>query len=362
MRGVADWIRRAGIISWSLIGIGLLVYGVFRYVLGPIGVAFAPIAIALVVVYLLNPMVSAIERRGIRRGLGVAIIYLGFLAVVTVILSLLIPVIARQISGFIDELPNYIGKVTAEINEFAAKRGSEFRIEISSEEIFNAVQNNRETIISFLGGVRAVAANILHVVITVVLGAILSVYLLLDLPKIQRALKAAVPEHRRDDVVELVEKVGRAVGGFFRGQLLVATFVGVASAVGLTIIKLPFAVVIGLVVGIFNLVPLIGPFIGAIPAVFVGLLSGQPSRALWAMIVLLFVQQIDNHVISPNVIGRTVRLHPITVLLALLIGGTLAGIFGMLVVIPGVAAAKIIGQHFWARRAELAPAVAGGQK
>lgn len=357
-RGLAERIRRAGLVSWSLIGIALLIYGTWRYVLSPISVIFPPIAIALVIVYLLNPLVTRMERRGIRRGLAVAVIYVVFVAAVATALAFLIPVIARQIGGFIDELPRYISKLTTEVNEFAARRGSKFRINLSSEDILETIQANRETIVSLVGGVKSVASSILHVFITIVLGGILSIYLLLDLPKIQRGVRQAIPERRRDELLEVGEKVGRALGGFFRGQLLVALFVGIASAVGLTIVKLPFAIVIGLIAGIFNLVPLIGPFIGAIPAVFIGLLSGEPIRALYAVIVLLVVQQIDNHIISPNVMGRTVRLHPITVMLALLAGGTIAGIFGMLMVVPGVAAAKIVGQHFWHRRAELAPAIA----
>jgi hypothetical protein len=160
-----------------------------------------------------------------------------------------------------------------------------------------------------------------------------------------------LPERRRDEIIGLAEKIGGALGGFFRGQLLVALFVGIASAVGLTMVKIPFAAVVGLIAGVFNLVPLIGPFIGAIPAVILGLLSGDPIRALWGALVLLLVQQIDNHIISPNVMGRTVKLHPITVMLALLAAGSLFGLFGMLLIIPGIAAVKAVAQHLWGKRA-----------
>ena len=159
-----------------------------------------------------------------------------------------------------------------------------------------------------------------------------------------------LPEGRRDEITGLAEKIGGALGGFFRGQLLVATFVGVASAVGLTLVKVPFAAVVGLIAGVFNLVPLIGPFIGAIPAVILGLLSGEPIRALWGALVLLGVQQIDNHIISPNVMGRTVKLHPITVMLTLLAAGSMFGIFGMLIAIPTIAALKAVATHVWSKR------------
>lgn len=352
-RTVGERVLRVGVMSWALIGILLLLYIIVRYLISPLSVIFPPLAIALVVTYLLNPLVSKLERRGVRRGLSVLAIYTLFLAVVGVALAFLIPLIGRQLTGFIEEVPNYATRVVDSVNDFAADRGFEFRVQVTSDEIFQAVQDNREAIVRFLGGVRSVAGQILHIVITLVIALILSIYLLLDLPKIQRAVTKAIPVAQRDEVLGLLDRVGSALGGFFRGQLLVALFVGVASAVGLTLVKLPFAVLIGFLAGIFNLIPLIGPFLAAVPAVIVGVLSDDPMTALWAGVVLLVVQQIDNHIISPNVMGRTVRLHPITVMLALLAGGTIAGVLGMLVVIPGVAAAKIVAQYMWSRRHDL---------
>jgi len=347
---LADRLRNSGIIAWSLIGIALLAWGFFTFVVLPISVIFAPLAIALVVTYLLSPLVNLLVRRGVRRGLAVAVIYLLFLAVVSVVLALLIPVITRQVSDFIDAIPGYAQEIIDAINRFAARRNLDFRLDISAEQITQTITENRETIVSFLGGVRSVAGQILHILATIVIGIILSVYLLIDLPKIQRTVINAIPEPRREEIRGLLERVGGALGGFFRGQLFVAAFVGVASAIGLTLIKLPFAVLIGLIAGIFNLIPLIGPFLAAIPAAGVALLSDRPSRAIWALLVLLIVQQIDNHIISPNVMSRTVRLHPVTVMLALLIGATIAGILGMLVVIPLVAGAKIVLGYLWERR------------
>lgn len=346
-----DRIVRWGVFSLSLASIVGVAFAALRFLVWPLRVLFAPVALALVVVYLLNPLVSMLERRGVRRGLGVAIIFAGFVGILGLALALIVPIIARQVGGFVEKLPDYVQEATTDINEFAERRGLDFQIDLTSQQIRDAIVGNRDTIVGFIGGVRTVASGVIHALITIVIGVILSIYILLDLPKIQRGVSSLVPEGRREELAELAERVGGVLGAFFRGQLLVALFVGVASALGLTFIaKIPFAVVVGLIAGIFNLVPLIGPFIGAIPAVFLGLLSGDPKRALWAMLVLLAIQQIDNHVISPNVMGRTVRLHPITVMLALLAGGTIAGIFGMLLVIPAIASAKIIAQHLWEKR------------
>jgi predicted PurR-regulated permease PerM len=346
-----DRVIRWGLFSLALAAISGVVVSAFMFLVWPLRVVFPPVALALVVVYLLNPLVTLLERRGVKRGYGVLIIYLAFLAVVSVTLSLLIPVISHQISRFIAKLPSYVEQVTDNVNQFAARRRWNFRIKLTTKEVRDYISNNREAIIGVLGGVKSFAFGLIHVLITLIIGMILSIYILLDLPKIQAGIRSMLPEGRREEITGLAEKIGGALGGFFRGQLLVATFVGVASALGLTFFaKIPFAAVVGLIAGVFNLVPLIGPFIGAVPAVILGLLSGHPIRALYAAIVLLVVQQIDNHIISPNVMGRTVKLHPITVMLALLAAGSLFGIFGMLLIIPAIAAIKAVAQHLWSKR------------
>ena len=346
-----DRIVRWGLFCAALSAIVGVVVSAFVFLVWPLRVVFPPVALALVVVYMLNPLVGRLERSGVKRGLGVALIYVAFVAVVVTGMSLLVPIIARQITGFIDNLPTYVQDITREVNQFAERRGWDFRIDLSTQQIQTYVSENRETIIGVLGGVRSFAFGIIHVLITIVIGVILSIYILLDLPKIKKSIRSMLPEGRRDEFIGLAEKVGGALGGFFRGQLLVALFVGVASAVGLTIVGIPFAAVVGLIAGVFNLVPLIGPFIGAIPAVILALLSDQPADAWWAALVLLAVQQIDNHIISPNVMGRTVKLHPITVMLALLAAGSLFGIFGMLIIIPTIAAFKAVATHVWSKRA-----------
>jgi predicted PurR-regulated permease PerM len=345
-----DRIVRWGLFCLALSAIVAVILSAFVYLVLPFRVIFAPVALALVVVYMLNPLVTRLERRGIKRGLGVAIVYVAFVALVSLAMSLIVPIIARQITGFIDNLPGYVEHATKNINEFAEKRGSDFRIDLTTEKVRDYVVHNRAAIIGVLGGVKSFAFGLIHILITLIIGIVLSVYILLDLPKIQATVRSLLPEGRREELTELAERVSSVLGSFFRGQLLVALFVGVASAVGLTLVKVPFAAVVGLIAGVFNLVPLIGPFIGAIPAVILGLLSGEPIRALWGALVLLTVQQIDNHIISPNVMGRTVKLHPITVMLALLFAGSLFGIFGMLLIIPTIAALKMVGQYLWEKR------------
>jgi predicted PurR-regulated permease PerM len=313
----------------------------------------------LIVVFLLNPLVNRlVTRTPLRRVWATLVVYVVFVAVSTVILVNLIPLIAHQVSDLLDKLPAYVERGARDINRMLGKRGSSARIHLTSEEVVRFIESHRSAMVNFLGHVRAFGESLFRVVVTFLLAMVLSFYILVDLPKIRAALINALPPERREEVLDLGKRVSGAMAAFFRGQLLVALFVGSASALGLALVRLPFAVLVGMIAGIFNLVPLIGPFIGAVPAVFIGLLSGDPNKAWQSVLVLLVVQQIDNHVISPNVMGRTVRLHPITVMLALLAGGTLAGIGGMLIVVPGVAVTKIIAGYIWEHRGRFVAAAA----
>lgn len=323
----------------------------YRYALAPVSVIVAPVIVAVIIVYLLHPLVTWFQRFGIPRALSVTMVFSLFLVGMIWFFSWLVPAIVSQVSNFVDEAPELARRLIGEINDLAAARGLSWRLETSPQEIGDFFRDNRDQIIGFLGGLGNVAGQIVHIGVTLVIGIILSIYLLVDLPGMQERMRERIPVAYRDEASQLGHRISSAIGGFFRGQFLVALFVGVASALVLTWpVGLPFAVLVGLVAGIFNLIPLIGPFLATIPAIILGVTSDRPSKALYAVIALLVVQQIDNHIISPNVMGRTVSLHPITVMLGLLVGGTAAGIFGMLVTIPIIAIAKIVGLHMWARQ------------
>jgi predicted PurR-regulated permease PerM len=341
---------RIGIIAWCGIGVIILAYLMLRLMvyINPI---VPPLLIAVAVVYLLNPLVSALERRGVPRVAGAGIVYVLFLCIVALVISLLVPVVTRQVGQVIDHFPDYLTDAQATIGRLAARFGQEpdFRLDAEQVRDWLSAGENRQAVTRYLTGLRSVTNSVISGLIIIVLGPVMAFYLLVDLPRLRRGAMALIPPGRREEIKGLMDRIGQAVGGFFRGQLLVALFVGVASSIGLWAIGLPYWLLVGMVAGIFNLVPLVGPFIGGGLAVIIALVSGEPLKAVWAALVLLAVQQIDNHLISPNVMGRTVQLHPVVVMLALLVGASFAGLFGMLVVVPLVAMAKIIFLFIWSK-------------
>lgn len=349
--------------AWSAIGVLVLSFIIFRYVLYPIRIIFPPLVVALVLVYLLNPIVLRLQRRGMSRLLAALLTYFAFALVIGVGLRYLIPVLADQVREFAGSVPDLIDRAKLSSRRLAVELGLNLDTGVTLDS------ENQRQVLNFLGRLLSFTRGLFHVALILVLGPILAFYLLVDLPKIRRGLEAFVPARRRPEVEAVMRDLGRALGGFFRGQLLVALFVGLASSLALYIVGLPYWAVVGMIAGLFNLIPWVGPFIGAIPALFIaftthtageGLLRLRPGwpMALGAGIALITVQQMDNHIISPNVVARTVKLHPVTVMLGLLAGGTLLGLWGMLLAVPTIAAVKILALHAWDTRATWPPAVA----
>jgi predicted PurR-regulated permease PerM len=341
---------RIGIVAWCGIGVIILGYLMLRLMVyvNPI---VPPLLIAVAVVYLLNPLVSALERRGVPRVAGAGIVYVLFLCIVALLISLLVPLVARQVTEVVTHFPDYLTDAQAYVRRVAARFGQEPNFRLDAEQVreWLSAGENRQTVTRYLTGLRSVTTSVISGLIIFVIGPVMAFYLLVDLPQLERGAMALIPPGRRDEIRGLMDRIGQAVGGFFRGQLLVALFVGVASSIGLWLIGLPFWLLVGMVAGVFNLVPLVGPFIGGGLAVIIALLSGEPLKAVWAALVLLIVQQIDNHLISPNVMSRTVQVHPVVVMLALLVGASFAGLFGMLVIVPLVAVAKIVFLFMWSK-------------
>jgi predicted PurR-regulated permease PerM len=352
---------RWGLVSWSLIGVLILGYLLYRYALRPVRIVIAPLLVAMVVVYLLNPIVSRLTVRGIPRGLATILTYVVFLGVMAVGLRFLIPVIADQVSTFAKTVPDLLDKAQVSLTDTLRRLGAK---NLKTTELFKSLSPTGNAG-SFISRIFSLTQSVLHILVVWVLGMVLAAYLLIDLPKIQRGAMALLPQARRAEVKSILEQIGRALGAFFRGQLLVALFVGLASMLGLYIVGLPYWALVGAIAGLTNLIPLIGPFIGAVPAVFIafttnsseGLLHVHPGwpLAVGASVALLIVQQIDNHIISPNVVARTVKLHPVTVMLGLLVGGTLVGLPGMLLAVPTIASIKIVLLHYWDTRMQWPP-------
>lgn len=343
---MGDRIRRAGAVAWAVVGLAVLVVLV-GLVAWWLRVVFPPLIFAGAIVFLLNPVVTRLQRRGLPRVGGAAVAYLAIFGGLVAAGFLLSPLVADQADQLQDDWPQIRAGVERWVDDRAAA-SEEWAVELPSwAELQRQVESNDETLGEQIDRAREIGGRIFHVLLIVVLGPIIAFYLLVDLPHLRDVANSLVPERARPEVRLVGQRLNRAIGGFFRGQLLVALIVGVMVSTGLAVLDLPLWLIIGMIAGVFNIVPLIGPWIGAIPGVVVALTTRDVGTALWVVAIMAGAQQIDNHFITPQVMQRAVKLHPAAVMLALLAGGTVAGFGGLLLAVPLAAVVKILVGHLW---------------
>lgn len=370
-------LRRAGIAAWTLIGV-IVLAAVALWVLLKIRVVIPPLILALLIVYVLNPLVSRLERRGVRRAVGAVLVYVVVLGAVVALVIALAPFFSRQAQEFADDWPEFRRDAAHTLVGMAESANDSLALDIDTDQIFcllgvdetrDAAAPSAERCEILTRGVREgishqaetateIGFTLLEGVLVFVIAPLIALYLLVDLPKLQHDLLQLMPPRYRDEVADLAGKVGRILGSFFRGQLFLALIVGVLCAFGFWAVDLPFWLVVGVVVGILNLVPAFGGFLGAGFAFLVAALVGDPHIGLLAALVVLAVQLVHNRFLHPFVMHAGVNLHPVSVIVSILAGGAVAGLWGILLSVPAVAVAKLLLAHFWETRvmgAEVTP-------
>ncbi|MFL6203927.1 MAG: AI-2E family transporter [Acidimicrobiales bacterium] len=364
---MVERIRRAGTVCWAVCGVAAVI-ALVGFVAWIFRVIWPPLILAGAIVFLLNPVVTRLQARHLPRALGTGLSYAAVVGFTVLVVLLVAPLATDQYDELAGEWPDIRTDMEDQIDEWAAQTrepDSWFPVELpTSEELEdqffggnasdldgNGVVTDEERQEAFadqLDTARELLLRIFHVGIIFLIGPIIAFYLLVDLPHIRRVFRSLVPERARGDAMVLSRRLSTAIGGYFRGQLAVAFVVGAMASIGMLLIDLPFWLIVGMIAGIFNMIPLVGPWIGAVPGIIIAFTTGGGvGKAIAVAVVMAIVQQIDNHFISPMVMQRAVKLHPAVVMLALLAGGSLAGFFGLLLAVPATATLKIVCGHVW---------------
>ncbi|GIU92070.1 MAG: hypothetical protein KatS3mg011_0976 [Acidimicrobiia bacterium] len=350
-----DRLRRLALLIWTAIG-ALILFAFLVWGAGQVRIIWLPLAFAAGLVILLDPIVRAFERILIPRVVGSVFAFAVFGAFLAAVVALIVPVVREQAAAFGQTLPELYDRSVTWLQGVAADLGIDPEGLWTSERIREWIADpaNQEAIQGLIGGFGSGAGRLLRgvaeVVAVVGLAPVLAFYMLLDLPRSRRLMLELTPPSIRDEVAFVTTQVGRALGAFVRGQLLVAIIVGVLSSFGLWLLDLPFWLLIGIAAGILNLVPFAGPFVGGALAAIVALLEGDFTKAVLAVAIFTAIQQTDNHVITPMVQRTRVRLSPLVIVLALIAGGSVAGLLGVLVAVPVVGVVRIVAGHLWRTR------------
>jgi predicted PurR-regulated permease PerM len=297
------------------------------------------ILISVFLALAMNPAVEFFQRRGIRRrGLAAAVTYVLVLAALAAIGALFVPTLVNQVGDFVGKVPDYVRDVT----EGKGRLGFlETRYHLP-ERIRDAVDKGGATKVLGLSGT---ALSITKSVISIVLGTItvlfLTFFMLLEGPKWMQRFYSLLPAESRPRWENVCDQIYRTVGGYVTGNLLISLIAGSLTTLVLIVVGVPFAVALGLLVAILDLIPLAGATLALIVVGTIAFLHSIPAGIIVVIFFILY-QQVENHLLQPIVYGRTVQLSPLVVLIAVLIGAELAGILGALGAIPVAGALQVI--------------------
>lgn len=328
----------------------------FVWLLDTLGAVLAPFIVAMVVAYILDPLVDRLEQRRVPRLAGVAILALPVLAGIALLVIFGIPALANQLEELAEQVPDAVERVVAWLQ---GMRTGVTRLNLpflDTERLASQLSNERiadyiaqrqaaiaeSTWAAVLGVGRGfgVAFTIIGYVL---LTPVLIVYLLRDFDKVTARAAELLPDTKRERWFAFLREYDVLLSRFLRGQLLAAAIVGVLTWVGLSIARFPYAGLVGAIAGVFNLVPYLGLIASILPVLLIALLTGSfLASILKAGIVFAIVQVIDGSITGPRIVGGSVGLHPIWVILALAVGAFFFGFVGLLLAMPAAVLIKLL--------------------
>jgi predicted PurR-regulated permease PerM len=312
---------------------------------GPVLLLFLTAAI---IALILNPLVATVQRARVPRGLAILVVYVGFFATLAVVGTLLANPIADQFSTFRDDVPSIVRSANerlADVQDYFDRKNIDIEVKKQGRTALGTLQQRvvggTDQVVSF--GTDLVT-RLITAGFAVILVFVLSVYMLIYGERIGSLARSVMPpgDGTRED--DFPRRVNRAVGGYVRGQLLFSLAMGAGAGLGLYVLGVlgifpdgeTYALGFGAFFGLMELIPYVGPFLGAAPPVLVALFQ-DPLTAVWVSLFFVALQQIEGHVVAPTVFGHALRINPLLVIFALLFGGELFGIIGALLALPTAA-------------------------
>ncbi|QNO16080.1 AI-2E family transporter [Alkalicella caledoniensis] len=331
----------------KLVIIALLLTVVYTYRLQIISLII-PLFVALVIAYLLNPIVVFLQNRKVPRGVAVLIIYLLLFVMLFALINRFIPVVAGEIARLQSFVPEYTRYTTDFILDINDQINRLELPEAIQQSIQDTTQNIELRLTGFLESLPGIVTNIALGAFQVFLVLVYTFYLLRDYYSVQEFLFKLISPKRKQTVIKVLREIDESMGNYIRGQFINCLFIGVTCYIGLRILNVDFALILGIIAGITNIIPYFGPWIGAVPAIIVAAFT-DPMLALKVIIWYVIVQQIESNVVAPQVLGKKMGMHPLLVIFSLIAGGKFMGILGMIIGVPVVAIIRILLKNFFAR-------------
>ncbi|MDU0203441.1 MULTISPECIES: AI-2E family transporter [Paenibacillus] len=301
----------------------------------------APFFIAVIISYILNPVVNMLNQRKVPRTIAVLLIYCVFISSLTVIIMNMTPVFMTQIAELNEHMPQMEIRAQSIVDGFNQNRLLPDSVRDGFNHSLTKLENSISMAISNYMNQIGSTISMLFIAFIV---PFVAFYIMKDFQIIEKTALAIVPKEHRKKTVKLLIDIDTALGNYIRGQLLVCVIIGGLAYLGYWLIDMPYALLLASVVAVFNIIPYLGPFFGAAPAIIMASTISL-KMVLFVAIVNLAVQILEGNVISPQVVGKKLHMHPLVIIFALLVGGEVAGIVGLILAVPFFAVMKVIIQH-----------------
>ncbi|MBC2304601.1 AI-2E family transporter [Listeria booriae] len=325
----------------------LFVLNKLSFLFAPIGVIastlFLPILISGFLFYMFNPLVLFLEKRKVPRLVSVLSIFVIFIGAIVLAVVQLGPILADQVASLVSAAPKYWDQFQHWWDNLVQNSNiKNVDIKAEMEKLNISIPKILDTVISSLSGSLGMIFGFISgfVMILVTVPFILF-YMFKDGHKFLDSSEKFFPAGIRKEAREMIQAMNKTISTYISSQAIDCLFVGIFTMIGYFIIGEPYALLFGLIAGVTNIIPYLGPFIGAAPAVIVALFD-SPLQAILVIVVVTIVQQIDSNLLSPYIMGKSLSIHPLTIIIILIVAGNLAGIFGMILGVPTYAVVKTL--------------------
>lgn len=342
----------AVLLGFALLFVNILLLTKISFVFTPFVVflktIFFPVLLAGVLFYILHPFVSLLERKGVSRIVSIASIYIIVLGLFVFLAVTVIPIIKDQVNALIDNLPYFGHEIERATRKFGESNVIGRMQESLNVDFANIVKdstmNFTKSLSSVTGNVTGFLSTITEVVLTFVMVPFILFYLLKDGEQLPNHFLKFISEQRQPVMKRILDDMHYAISSYIRGQIIVSLFIGIMLLIGYLIIGIKYAVLLAILAMIVNIVPYVGPIIAITPALIIAFID-SPSMVLKVIIVMMIVQLAEGKFISPQVMGKKLDIHPITIIFIILTAGNLFGIMGIILAIPGYAILKVLVTH-----------------
>lgn len=338
------WTNRHWKIFWD--GLFIAVFCIVLFFLRQnISNIITPFIYALVLAYFLNPLVKLLEKRKVKRLPAIGLTFLALALAIYVLFLSFVPTLVREMSALIAQIPDIFEFLE---RFFTQAQLADFQLPSFLPEGFldflnldTQLNKLSEMLTSYLSTLPSFFFGAVKSLLNLVMTPLITFYYLKDKERFVGGIYGFLSEEKKAKIKEGAGRIDKVLGGFIRGQLLVAAFVGLLTGIGSWIIGIPNATIIGVVAGLTNIIPYFGPFLGGILPVVLGLMT-DPIMALWVVILIAVIQQMESSFLSPQIMSHSVGLHPLTVMFSVLLFGSAMGVAGMILAVPIAGTAKVL--------------------